>query len=572
MSKKFKIFFMFLFVFTFLSLYNSVKANTINKISMDIFVDNNGNAQVTEVWNCRTNQGTEVYHPYYNLGSSKISNLSVSENGQSYTTLSYWNTSGTLDSKAYKCGINTISDGVELCWGISKYGSHTYTVKYSISNFVSELNDSQMIYWTLIPYNFSNSIGNAYIKIHANNPIANSVGVWGYGNYGGTAYVYDGYIEMQSDGSLSTDEYMTILVQFPSGTFNCENKINKNFNYYLAMANEGSTQYTSSSSSSAMAIILGVASTLFSLFFALLPILLVIFIAKFSSVNSNLAGAKLPKDIAYFRDIPCDNDLYKAYYIAYKYKIIKNKTDILGAIILKWIKEGQIRIDTLETGTLIKKENTVMVLSNADLNSFSNITERKLFSMLLNASGDGILENREFERWCKKNYSKILSWFDRLIGDEEDKLITEGLINVQEEKVFKFFKCKRHYTTDELHNQAIELAGLKKFLLDYTLIAERTAIEVNLFEDYLIYAQMMGIAKKVAKQFKELYPDIIEQSSFYSYDNIIFINTCASHGIMEANSAKSRAESYSSGGGGFSSGGGGGGSFGGGGGGGGGFR
>ena len=43
MSKKFKIFFMFLFVFTFLSLYNSVKANTINKISMDIFVDSNGN-------------------------------------------------------------------------------------------------------------------------------------------------------------------------------------------------------------------------------------------------------------------------------------------------------------------------------------------------------------------------------------------------------------------------------------------------------------------------------------------------------------------------------------------------
>ena len=572
MNKKVKIFFVFLFAFTFLSLFNCVKANTINKISMDIFVDDNGNAQVTEVWNCKTNQGTEVYHPYHNIGSSKISNLSVSENGQNYTTLSSWNTSGTLDSKAYKCGINTISDGVELCWGISKYGSHTYTVKYSISNFVSELNDSQMVYWTLIPYNFSNSIGSAYIKIHANNPIANSVGVWGYGNYGGTAYVYDGYIEMQSDGSLSTDEYMTILVQFPSGTFNCKNKINKNFDYYLDMANDGSTQYTSSSSSSAMAIILGVVSTLFSLFFTLLPILIVIFTIAFSSISSNLAGAKLPKEIPYFRDIPCDNDLCKAYYIAYKYKIIKNKTDILGAIILKWIKEGQIRIDTLETGTLIKKENTVMVLSNADLNSFSNITERKLFSMLLSASGDGILENREFERWCKKNYSKILSWFDRLIGDEEDKLITEGLINVQEEKVFKFFKCKRHYTTDELHNQAIELAGLKKFLLDYTLIAERTAIEVNLFEDYLIYAQMMGIAKKVAKQFKELYPDIIEQSSFYSYDNIIFINTCASHGIMEANSAKSRAESYSSGGGGFSSGGGGGGSFGGGGGGGGGFR
>ena len=328
MSKKLKIFFMFLFVFTFLSLCNCAKANTINKISMDIFVDDNGNAQVTEVWNCKTNQGTEVYHPYYNLGSSKISNLSVSENGQSYTTLSYWNTSGTLDSKAYKCGINTISNGVELCWGISTYGSHTYTVNYSISNFVSELNDSQMIYWTLIPYNFSNSIGNAYIKIRANNPIANSVGVWGYGNYGGTAYVYDGYIEMQSDGSLSTNEYMTILVQFPSETFNCQNKINKNFDYYLNMANEGSTQYSASPTnygSSTMSIVFGIGTTLFSLFFTFLPILIVIFAIAFSSISSNLAGAKLPKEIPYFRDIPCDNDLYKAYYIGYKYNIIKNK-------------------------------------------------------------------------------------------------------------------------------------------------------------------------------------------------------------------------------------------------------
>ena len=82
---------------------------------------------------------------------------------------------------------------------------------------------------------------------------------------------------------------------------------------------------------------------------------------------------------------------------------------------------------------------------------------------------------------------------------------------------------------------------------------------------------MLGIAKKVAEQFKNLYPEIIEQSHFTSYDNILFIHMCASSGISHANSAKSRAESYSSGGGGFSSSGGGGGSFGSGGGGGG-FR
>ena len=77
----------------------------------------------------------------------------------------------------------------------------------------------------------------------------------------------------------------------------------------------------------------------------------------------------------------------------------------------------------------------------------------------------------------------------------------------------------------------------------------------------------MGIAQKVAKQFKDIYPEVIQQSNFTSYDYIMFINTSSHRGISAAQSAKSRSESYSSGGGGFSSGGGGGVSFGGGGGG-----
>ena len=210
MKKTLKVFLIFLFAIILFSLGKCVEANSIQKISMDIYIKENGDAQVTEVWNCNVSQGTVVYHPYYNLGNSTITDLSVTEGSTKYTTLSKWNTSGNLSSKANKCGINKISNGVEICWGISKYGSHTYTVKYTITNFVSELTDSQMIYWTLIPYDFSNSIGNVYIKIRTNFNIADTTDVWGYGNYGGTAYVYNGYIEMQSDGRLSTNEYMTI--------------------------------------------------------------------------------------------------------------------------------------------------------------------------------------------------------------------------------------------------------------------------------------------------------------------------------------------------------------------------
>ena len=93
-------------------------------------------------------------------------------------------------------------------------------------------------------------------------------------------------------------------------------------------------------------------------------------------------------------------------------------------------------------------------------------------------------------------------------------------------------------------------------MLEYTLIKDREAIEVELFENYLIYAQMLGIANQVSKQFKELYPDMIEQTHYNSYDNITYINLCATRGISRASSARAAAESYSSGGGGFSSGGG----------------
>lgn len=570
MKKLYKIlFFVFLF-FAVITIKQTVEANSINKISMDIYVDNKGDAHITEVWDCKASEGTEVYHPYYNLGNSKITNLTVSEGNNKYTTLSSWNTSGSLSSKAYKCGINSIVNGVEICWGISKYGTHTYTVKYTITHFVADLKDSQMIYWTLIPYEFSDPIGSVYIKIYSDFKISNSTDVWGYGNYGGTAYVYDGYIEMQSDGRLAKNEYMTILVKFPSETFNVtQNEYPYNFSHYLNMAEEGATKYKEERTADMMENIIPFVVMFFIMGTPILGI--VGAIATASETNFGPEGKKFSKDTPYFRDIPCNGDLFKAYYIAEKYQILSKKTDLLGAIILKWIKESKVRIEQKEQGTIFKKENTVVILNETNPNEITNIYERQIFDMLYKASQDGVLENKELERWCKNNYTKILKWFEDIISSEEKKLIEEGLITVEKVKKLKVFTAKQYNMTLELRKMAEEIYGLKKYLLEYTLIPDRKAVEVALFEEYLVFAQMLGIAKHVAKEFKDLYPEVIAESHFTSYDYILFVNMTSSDGIGAAKTAKARAESYSSGGGGFSSGGGGGGSFGGGGGGGG-FR
>lgn len=544
--KKFYAIMFFTFMFLFFIFIGNVNANTLNSVKMDIFVDDNGDANVTEVWDYTVNSGTENYHSFKNIGNSEFTNLRVSDENTNYTFLSSWNINASFDDKAYKCGINKVSDGIELCWGISSYGRHTYTISYTITSFVSELNDSQMIYWELIPS--GNSKGSVYIKIHSNFNYDFETPVWGYGNYGGTCYVYDGYIEMQSDGKLDSDEYMTILAKFPLGTFNTSNVLNKDFNYYYEMAEDGSTDYSSSSVLNAISVIFPI------LFFFFIIVMTVGFAdSRVSTFNFGKTGNKVPKDIPLYRDIPCKGDIFRAYFVADSYKLLKKKTDFLGAIFLKWLKENRINIEKQEVGKIFKKEDTCIILKNDS--SFLNEHEEALYKMIKEASKDEILQEKEFEKWCSRNYSKILNWFDKILDSERDLLVSEGIIELQEVPVMKVFKKKKYVVNDSLMEEAKELAGLKKFLEEFTLIKEREPIEVNLFEDYLIFAQILGIAKKVASQFKKLYPEIIESYN-YDFDDIFLIYAISNSGISSANTARSRAESYSSGGGGFSSGGG----------------
>ena len=558
MKKVFKILFFALLAYALFTLGKTVSANSINRISMDIFVDSNGNANVTETWNCYSNQSTEIYHPYYNLGNSEITNLSVSMDSTQFETLSSWDTSASFDEKAYKAGINRVSNGVELCWGISEYGTNIYTVNYTIINFVSNLTDSQMIYWTLIPYDFSDSIGQVFINISSDLYFPSSIDVWGYGNEGGTAYVDNGTITMTSEGTLNRNEYMTILVKLPSGTFNTKNNLNQNFEYYYNLAEEGVNRNET------------VESTVISI----LPFIIFIIIMVFAIVASKLGssqeqrlnfennGNKLPKtkDIPYFRDIPCNKDLFQAFFIGYQFKIVKKRTDLLGSVILKWVRDKKVTLKKDEG----KSSKTSIILNEELISSLEDEDEQKLYKMFLEASKDGILEDSEFTKWCNTNYSKILGWFDTIIDKEKDKLVKDGLLL---EKPKTLFKSAKYTVTPELRQQALNIAGLKKYLNDYTLISEREAPDVVLFEDYLILAQMFGIADKVAENFKKLYPDLITETNFYSYDNINFVHIYAVHAMTSAHSAHYAAASrYSGGGGGFSVGGGGGGSFGGGGG------
>ena len=60
---------------------------------------------------------------------------------------------------------------------------------------------------------------------------------------------------------------------------------------------------------------------------------------------------------------------------------------------------------------------------------------------------------------------------------------------------------------------AVQLLGLRKFLLDFSLIAERGIKEMPLWREYLVYATLFGIADKVSENYAEVYSDYFKMNA-----------------------------------------------------------
>lgn len=550
--------------FSLLLLFSMVgfaKANTIYSIDITAVLDEDGNAKITEVWNMSVDKGTEVYKPMGSLGNSEISNFHVSENGERYNYQTNWNTSGTLDTKRNKNGINYTSSGIELCWGMGSYGRHTYTLTYDVSDIIYNVDDAQVLYWKFVNDSMNPAPKTFTVTVKGPNYYEDTLDVWGYG-YKGYAYVDNGVISMSSveNRYFTSDEYAVLLVKYPLETFKTDNYISDyhTFNDFYEKAEEGTFDYDYGNKLSVSSVI----SVILTIVFSFLPYIIVLFVIVKTQKRTKYIKTNIDnKNINNFRDIPCNKDLFKAYFLSNVYKLNRKKEDLLGAVLLKWLKVGKIKIVKQKKKKLLGEKEVIAIdLGNC---TFDTTYEQSLYDMMVVASKDRILEENELKKWCSSNYSKFFKWFDKVEHSIRDEYVNSGHITVTERG--KLFKTKEYTLDQYLYEEAVKLAGLKKYLKEFSLIKKKEPIEVMLWEEYLIFAQIFGIAKEVAKQFKTLYPELIENNNYgFDYVNIMWIDSISSHSISSASSARSAAQNYSSGGGGFSSGGGGGGSFGGG--------
>ena len=235
----------------------------------------------------------------------------------------------------------------------------------------------------------------------------------------------------------------------------------------------------------------------------------------------------------YYRDIPCFANIDIAYWLLYNFSNIKKNdlnNGLIGAYLLDWYKKGYIDIEkSQDIGLKNGNYNIDLKDGNWNKNFVEDkiYVENKIYNFLKTVAGNNnLLQKNEIKNYCSldENRFELKFLFQNILTEIQDYLEKRKYITVMPAKNYILFKTQEKIIlSDELINEYQNLNGLKNFLLDYSNMEEKKHIEVHIWENYLIFANLLGIADKVKQQFNKIYPSFNAVNSMFdvSFDNTI---------------------------------------------------
>ena len=476
-------------------------AQQIRDIDESVLLHRDGSARVTQVWDVQATSGTEFYLPFEHLGPMDISDLSVSENGVEFVSEGDgWDTDRSRDAKRGRCGIVRKSSGVELCWGVGDYGDHRWTVSYTVRGLAMQMGEYTGLYFTFVNPGMMASPQHVRVRLlnGTGGPewTSDNVKVWGFGSES-EIFVEDGAVRAESLEPFGSDDEMTVLVRFDDGLFAPEVQYEKDFEEIQKMAFKGSDYPEKLTFGEIFWLVVG---GLFVLIFTPIGwVLLAIALAIYYGISYYMLGRKYKKSIygkarikGWYRDIPLKGSISASYYALEAGSALHSgryDNNLLAAYFLRWVLQGKVGV---ESDPKSKHRVNLRFEHNA---SFDDAFESDLYKMIYEASGSNhLLEAGELEKYARKSFKKVSDIPSRERARGFQWFENRGLTRSKNE------------LTPEGQEKARHLIEFKNFLEAFTLSAERGAIEVTLWEDYLVFAALFGIADKVAKQFEKLYP------------------------------------------------------------------
>lgn len=513
--------------------------NNVSEIDISVTVRDDGSAYVVQNWQGTFEEGTENYIPIATKDIG-ISDLKVSDEKGEYTFVDDWDIDADFDAKKRKCGINKTDDGVELCFGITDYGENKYAIEYVVTDFIKSYSDYDGTNFMFINPQMSTFPTDGKVSIRLENGTAldeNNAGIWAFG-YEGEVQFQQGSIVAYTTSALEDDNDMIVMFRLDKGILSPTKSVSKSFEEVKDTAFEGSDYGDDEG---------GLLETIIG-FVVLIGIVVVVVWLISSVVKRKKAIKAFYEQANYYREVPNGGEIRVSHFLAQTFDVANEESLLIGALILSMINKGCIDPQTEESvGAFGKSKKSVnlKLIKKPDTD-----IEKKLYKVLVKAAGeDGILQEKELEKYAYKHPESVSNLLENALDDGREIFAeNKGFTGHSGRKISDL--------TAKGKEELAEVMGLKKYLEDFSLISEREISETIIWQDYMVYATLFGIADKVIKQFEKVYPDRVPEFENYNRNVIIAHSYCHS---MHRSAERAMQEERTNGQGGFASIGGGGG-------------
>ena len=614
--------FMFLFIILATIKSNASSNLHLNELAFDASINTDGSMNVTETWDIEIEETNTLFKTFKTDMSkySDITNVQVSEitNGsaRNFTKINTLMYHVTKDS--YYGMIN--DDGnFEIAWGVGLDDSSAtkkYQISYTVEDAVAKYNDYAELYWQFVGSDFEINADKitGTITLPSQALSKDEIKVWGHTeDLNGEIYVTDlDKISFELDG-FNSGRYVEIRTLFPTSMIVSTSRTHDAdiLEYVIdeetEWANEANARRARRDATNFLITLVVVIVCVLLSVFSILRAL------KQANKFKGKTKYKPTQELEYYRDLPRGNATpAQSLYVYFETKSGIADNDIGKVVSATLLNLNLKKHLEFQVEKEKNKEKITMKILNADTKDLS-ADEKVVFEFLQKACKDNNeITVKEFEKYIKRtSTTDILALKTNINGQTKRELIKQQIYDAEQEKVYKdqssqttiyaliiFFAIFAIAFTSEFLNvfgyigifglivcQVIAIVinsrtlkkinvytqkgidekemwrGLKKYMEDFSMLDKREVPEIAIWEHFLVFATAFGIADKVLKQLKVVYPNIENDLNVNTYTYMYFMmNTNFSSSFSNAisTSMSSAYTSASGGGGGFSGGGGGG--------------
>lgn len=597
------------------------RTQELQQLTYDVQLNEDGSSNVKETWNIYVSD-TNTLFKTFELDSSKYGNITDVEvkeitNKNHKADLTKIEEYAYHVEKDHYYALQTKANEFEIAWGVGLDDSSAnkiYEISYKIENAVKTYNDCSEFYWQFI--GDTNGIPAKYVKgtIKLPNGVSNkeNLKVWAHGPLNGEIHAVDNQTVSFEVEYLSEETMLETRIAVLENIFTNNinkvnaNKIDKIISEETVWANEANAERDRiKANEERQKQIEDILVYTFMVVSVIVFIILIFKIIKYVKEILKTKKVEPEQKIEYFRDFP-DNDATAAeaaflYYFDKKSSFKNNLSKVISGTILNLGLKKAISFQKDEKdkiNIILNKKVDKSILKSDEESIYSLLEEVEKHASKKGAEETLKIEMKDIEKYARSNYKTFLSKTEKIEKDaltlnEEKQNYNKEKIKISDKWANKgvayiiasffclcfgilllplviFLPClicgilciilaKRTRTlTQKGANEQEKWKALKRYMENFSMLDEREVPELALWEKYLVYATVFGIADKVLKQLKVKYPELLDDDYMISngYMYIYMMNRYNFDRVLSSSmqkaysaglNARVAASSYSSG-------------------------